>query len=401
MALRKLTNVELHRIKRLTEKSINLTLIQPTSTGLRKSILDATFPVRNFLKENKLHNYCLQKQGAKDYGVKIKTTIFTENLAISSQASLYRPNTKNGDPRMWFTELSRYADSDDIIAIMTYEEQLILVNITKIDIDYVLDVQNKGPLWEIIQIMMLAAQSVAQELLIILKKIAQNGPLRSVMDMQADTAIGRTVEKALGISMNSRQEPDYKGIELKSFRRSKSAARENRKTLFAKVPNWKMSKFKSSKQILDCFGYTRRDDFKLYCTVSTTSSNSQGLFFNINNKEGLLNECSTKEEIGVFASWILQDLRSTLMNKHNETFWISADVQQKDGHDYFKLKDILHTSKPILSQFDILLEQGEITMDHLIKRNSSGRVSEKGPLFKIASASLPLLFPPSQFYKLS
>lgn len=44
---------------------------------------------------------------------------------------------------------------------------------------------------------------------------------------------------------------------------------------------------------------------------------------------------------------------------------------------------------------DILLEQGEITMDHLIKRNAKGRVSEKGPLFKIKAASLDLLFPPS------
>ncbi|WP_425466131.1 MvaI/BcnI family restriction endonuclease [Ostreiculturibacter nitratireducens] len=63
-------------------------------------------------------------------------------------------------------------------------------------------------------------------------------------------------------------------------------------------------------------------------------------------------------------------------------------------------REVLHTRKPILSQFDLLLEQGEITMDHLLKRTPKGRVSEKGPLFKINAGSLGLLFPPSKSYAL-
>lgn len=62
--------------------------------------------------------------------------------------------------------------------------------------------------------------------------------------------------------------------------------------------------------------------------------------------------------------------------------------------------DVLHTKKPIASQFDILLEQGEITMDHLIKRNERGRGNEKGPLFKINTNALGLLFPPPETYAL-
>jgi hypothetical protein len=46
------------------------------------------------------------------------------------------------------------------------------------------------------------------------------------------------------------------------------------------------------------------------------------------------------------------------------------------------------------------LEQGIITLDHLIKRNSKGIVVEKGPLFKIKPNSLNLLFPPSNIYDL-
>ncbi len=60
----------------------------------------------------------------------------------------------------------------------------------------------------------------------------------------------------------------------------------------------------------------------------------------------------------------------------------------------------LEHSKPIVSQFDILLEQGIITLDHLIKRTASGKVVEKGPLFKIKPTGLGLLFPPSMVYNL-
>jgi hypothetical protein len=48
----------------------------------------------------------------------------------------------------------------------------------------------------------------------------------------------------------------------------------------------------------------------------------------------------------------------------------------------------------------LLIDQGIITLDHLIKRNSKGRVVEKGPLFKIKPKGIELLFPPSERYSL-
>jgi hypothetical protein len=88
-----------------------------------------------------------------------------------------------------------------------------------------------------------------------------------------------------------------------------------------------------------------------------------------------------------------------LLEKHNETFWIAADSLIIDGKEHFQYKKVEHTKKPIVSQFDILLEQGIITLDHLIKRKA-GKVEEKGPLFKIKPNSVGLLFPPSKLYSL-
>jgi hypothetical protein len=263
-----------------------------------------------------------------------------------------------------------------------------------------LDVQQHGALWEVIQQIKFDATSIAQELLARLRAITARGMAPSVMDDRADTAIGRTLESALGIAMNPRRAPDYRGIELKSYRRATNAGRENRKTLFAQVPKWEISKFKSSTEILDNFGYEREGQFKLYCEVSTRRPNSQGLFFKIDDRAGQLDECSTREGIGAFASWVLADLRAALLAKHNETFWIGARAHMIGGREHFDFLDVLHTRKPIASQFDILLEQGEITMDHLIKRNERGRGNEKGPLFKINAASLGLLFPPPETYVL-
>jgi len=397
MPLRKLSEIERQRLKRLTAASVDVTLIQPTRTGLHKSILDATGAVRTFLREKNLHDYTLQRQGT-DHRVFLDAELIETDAVRTSRASLYRPETKTGDPRIWFRGLADYSNPDDMIAITAFNEKLVLINLTRIDLEYVMDVEKRGPLWEIIQQVKGEANDIARELLERLRLIVAKGPLRSVMDVKADTAIGRTLETALGIAMNANRAPDYKGIELKSFRRS-AVARENRKTLFAKVPNWGISKFKSSTEILNNFGYSRDGQFKLYCEVSTRKPNSQGLYFKLNDKIGQLDECASGD-FGAFASWLMADLRQALLEKHNETFWVSAASFMSEGREYFDFKDVLHTRRPIASQFDILLDQGEITMDHLIKRKPSGSGAEKGPLFKINTSALELLFPPAEKYEL-
>ena len=238
------------------------------------------------------------------------------------------------------------------------------------------------------------SREVADELLILLRKISLQGAIPAML--QADTAIGRTLETLLGININSSKQPDYKGIELKAFRDK----RGNRKNLFAQVPDWSASKFKSSAEILNEFGYQRGDDFKLYCTVSAIVRNSQGLKLKLDTDVRQLIENSNKATVGDFVVWGLETLHKRILEKHNETFWVATDTLMIDNKEHFIYKSVEHTKKPIVSQFDILLEQGIITLDHLIKRTPVGKVVEKGPLFKIKPNALSMLFPPSQAYDL-
>ena len=230
---------------------MEVTLIQPTRTGLGKSILDATAPVRNYLRDNNIHDYDAQRQGT-EHRIQLDADLLEETIVRPSRVSLYRPVTKRGDPRIWFSGLPAYAAPDDMVAIVAHEDRLAAINLTRIDVERVLDETKRGALWELIQEIKGEATSISEELLGHLRAIAARGLVPSVMEAHADTAIGRTLEAALGIPMNARRAPDYKGIELKSYRRAATAARENRKTLFAKVPNWDISKFKSSTEITEC-----------------------------------------------------------------------------------------------------------------------------------------------------
>jgi hypothetical protein len=391
--MRQLSSVEIDRLQLLTKKSVQLCLIEPTETGLKKSIMDATGSVRTYLKTSSMHDFELQKQGP-DSKVLIESFLISADSIVKSVASLYRPTTKKGDPRIWFKGLVSYAKANDILGIIAYESRLYVVNITQLDLHQLIESEIHSPLKELVDDINRISKQVSEELLLLLTRIAAKGPVPAML--QADTAIGRTLETLLGIDINSSKKPDYKGIELKSYRDK----RGNRKNLFAQVPDWNLSQFKSSAEILNAFGYKRGDDFKLYCTVSALVRNSQGLKLMLDNKIGQLLENSDKALIGNFVAWRLETLHSRLLEKHNETFWIAADSVTIDGKEHFQYKRVEHTRKPIVSQFDILLDQGIITLDHLIKRKPSGSVVEKGPIFKIKPDSLDLLFPPSQSYPL-
>jgi hypothetical protein len=391
--MRQLTTLEINRIKLLTENSVELTLIEPTETGLVKSIMDATGSVRSFLKSSNIHDFENQKQG-QESKVLVNAVLLGTDGTINSVASLYRPNTKKGDPRIWFKGLGSYAKANDILGIIEFEKVLYVLNISQLDLNTLLFKNVSNPIKDLVNEIRQISNEVADELLLLLNKIAAKGLVPAMLS--ADTAIGRTLETLLGIDINSSKKPDYKGIELKSYRDK----RGNRKNLFAQVPDWNLSKFKSSAEILNNFGYNRGEDFKLYCTVSSLVRNSQGLMLKMDSKVNQLLENSDKTNVGDFIVWGLETLHKRLFEKHNETFWIAADSKTIDGKEYFQYKKVEHTKKPIVSQFDILLEQGIITLDHLIKRKPTGSVVEKGPIFKIKPNSLDLLFPPSKSYSL-
>jgi hypothetical protein len=391
--VRQLSNKEIERIRLLTEKSVELCLIEPTATGLEESIMDATGSVRTYLKANNIHDFELQKQG-QESKIQVTSYLILQDSLINSVASLYRPNTKKGDPRIWFKGLGTYSKANDILGIIAFDKKLYVLNITQLDLHKLIESKIFNPLQELVNEINQISNEVADELLFKLRAIAAKGFVPALL--QADTSIGRTLEKLLGIEMNSSKTPDYKGIELKSARENKGT----RKGLFAKTPNWELSKFKNRNEILDAFGYWEKGVFRLYNTIRATGRNAQGLILRTDYEQDYLFENSDKKEIGDFLTWELGVLKNSLAIKHKETFWINAQSKKEDDKEYFLFKSAVHTKSPILSQFGLLIDIGAITLDYPIKRLANGSVIDKGCNFKLKPNALNLLFPPPQKYSL-
>lgn len=391
MAAKKNQLAEMNQIF-LVKIGIEHSIFTPTTTEFAKSIFDATQTVRNHFFVERFHDYSIQEQG--DF-FKVVAYLLMPEVLIAVDMSLYRPIIENGDTKMFFANLHYIAEPNDQIAIIIFNKAPYLLNLSNIDIQH--SIQQKNIIGNFLDELISSRDFASNELLSLLRKISCDLIPATI---HGDTAIGMAIEHALGIIPNSSKEPDYKGIEIKSSRTKSRASQATRVNLFAQVSDWELSCLKSSSAILDTYGYQSEIDgcFKLYCTVSALKNNSQGLIFIVDEKNDTLQEKHFNGQVfSDVAVWLGSKLRDRLSEKHTETFWIEADSIFINDHEHFRLRTVKHTRKPLLTQFLPLMQQGIITMDHLIKRKN-GRVSEKGPLFKIAPQNLNKLFPEERNY---
>lgn len=399
--MRQYNEFEKKNVRFLVDKQIQFATIQVTETGLKKSILDATAPVRAYFKECGIHDYETQPQG--ELGKRfIETYILTETSEHQTKTSLYRPITKKGDPRMWVNKVRgvEFLHADDIFAIIAFNGILYTINLTATNIPKVYNSPIVTPLQDLIKQISTVKNSISEELLDLIK---DRMSVWTVAERFADTGVGRTIETMLGIPMNADTTPDYKGIELKSHREASRV----RNTLFTQSPEWGISRLKSGREIVNEYGYIPAGypNKTLHVTLSASRPNPQGLGLLVAPQKGLLEadefalnpiEDGSYPKIKDVAAWRLLKLHERLLIKHRETFWIDAETKIEDGKEYFRCTEILHTKNPIPSQFDVLLEQGQITVDFLLCRRSGGDTYS----FKIKSSARSLLFPKSETYKL-
>ena len=392
---------ETKNVKFLVDKQIEFATIQITETGLKKSILDATAPVRAYFKEKNVHDYDLQLQGP-EHKRNVDTYIMTETARFLTKTSLYRPVTKKGDPRLWVNKIRdiEFLRANDIFAIIAHKNIFFTINLSTVDISTVCLSPIDTPLKDLIFELSREKNSVSDELLGLIKDRMTDWMPAEIL---ADTGIGRTVESILGIEMNPSKAPDFKGIELKSHREASRV----RNTLFTQTPEWAISRLKSGRAIVDEYGYIP-DGYNhksLHVTLSANKPNQQGLGLLVQPQLGLLEadefstiplDDGTFRKINDVVVWKLIKLHERLLTKHRETFWIDAETKIEFGREFFRVSEILHTKNPIPSQFDVLLDQGQVTVDFLLCRDSGGDTYS----FKIKGKARPLLFPQSETYNL-
>jgi hypothetical protein len=388
-------------LRAFSDAGVDCTFLVPTQTGLEKSILDATETVRAWLKENGLHNYSAQGQG-QDHKVQIDSLIVSGGEVTEATASLYRPETKSGDPRIWFGRLGQYAAPSDLLAICKIGRKLLVVNCSKNDLRRLLT-DRSSVFWRILSAEMPANSDLnpdAAELLSMLKQIGAKGYVPSMRS--GDTGVGYTLETLLGIECNSSKSPDYKGIEIKAGRAASHVS--GRTTILSQVPDWTISRLKGSADILRHRGrfHEEKERQQLFHEMSATKVNSYGLSLKVDSAGEVLHQIYVDEGgTTIDVTWRLAKLFERLLEKHKQTFWVKADTQGKGDAEQFHYSKARYTSGVSPSKFPMLLEAGVISLDYTIKGLPSGAAKDQGYLFKIRQSDLPLLFKSPQSFDLT
>ena len=383
-------NIE-HFLPIFANTGVPVAFLVPTPTGYEKSIMDATAPVRELLLNSNVHDYGEQLQGPANKNV-VRTYFVGANGLTETAASLYRPITKKGDPRIWFSNLKNYCRPCNLLAIVVINRELYVFNLS--DPVIANSLVNRGFAYDVLEEAAHKDRTVAEELLQKMRAIHEQGFLRSVTP--GDPGVGYTLEHALGISRNNSKSPDYFGIELKTTRltRNGSARAVTRSTLFTRVPD----EGRTYREIVENYGkwqIPRGEELarlQLYETFRCSRANAYDLVLSVDTNADRLCILHEKDERRKFVSaWQMKNLRAALLTKHPETFWVKAVSENRNGIEYFRYDRVLHTKNPNVSLLSPLIESDKITVDLAAHFKPDGKWRDHGILFKMMPRDLPLL----------
>lgn len=350
----------------------------------RESTTKASWSTQYLFRAHNIHDFNEQKAGI-EHKI-IKTAFLVGTKLEETLIALYR-DPISGTPKIGIADLQKFSGSGNELAVAVYRQQIFFFNFSRYN--YSLLLEPKGALADILQLAYFAQSPVclsdeAKELLNLLKPCATIpfiNPNQSGKSHSKD--VGIAVETYLGIKSNSSTNPDYKGIELKAGR-NRGHGGTNRKTLFCKVPKWKLGSIKSSREFASLVGYMTRDTNKLKqmgangiygkelkTTSSCKSTNNQFLRLKVDETKDMVIEAwyptlplapNTKK--GDLLFWEGKTLREVLQKKHPETFWIYVNPVNVKGSEHFLITKILYTHSPVTARFLSLIEQGIVTLDH-------------------------------------
>lgn len=381
----------------LTRHDIDAALLVPTTTGLEKSIMDATEEIRGYLSEKAFHDYAVQGQGPE--AKVVRDAYFVTDTGLEpTRVSLYRPQTKSGDPRIWLGEATRRnAEPFNLLALVVLGDDLYVANLSNPRVRAAIE-DPASPFGQLVHRSEAKEAGAVEDLLALLREVAKRGYVRTMRP--GDTGVGMTLETLLGIAANSSQLPDFRGIELKAKRLGRAV---NRSSLFSQVPDWKLSPVGSAMGLLERRGYEREGRLQLYHELDGRRPNSLGLKLDIEADSDLLRQVHVDPETAAIThdvSWQMEALRKRLAAKHAETFWVRARCRGRGVDEEFSYVEVEHTRQPKVRNLEALIEAGVISMDYTLSKISPTRARDHGYLFKIHPANLGALFPPSRIYAL-
>ena len=353
-------------------------IIRMTSTMIDKSIIDASAEFRKMLLDNDLIDFQDLIPGGEKYYK--KTIIISDNI-FETKTSFYRPQTKQGDPRFWVYDLKKYTSIGELVYLTISDKQLVIIPIKSIEsIKTSLNIVFED----------LEKNETVIQLKGRLELLKTAGFIESVsLYNRAPKDVGMTLERFLDVKVNSLKTPDYLGkIELKSKRDD-----SKKDSLFSKVQDKDISKYKTVKEVIIKFGYYDEvnNRIALYNNI-ISKPNNQGLYLLPDNNNLILYQKYMKEEsVDDVCAWHYHTLQKALETKHPTTLWVDAEEKVIDNKIHFEYRNFVLTTKPVFAEFISLIDRDLINFDwkgHV----KDGKKRDHGPGFRIDKQNRKYLF---------
>ena len=109
----------------ILEKNYDVAFLVPTRTGLEKGYCDAHQSIRALFNKTQYHNYENQEQANIR---KVTAYFLTSENTFENTVSLYRPKSKNGDPRIGIYGLKKLVRANNLIALIVIKQELFIIN---------------------------------------------------------------------------------------------------------------------------------------------------------------------------------------------------------------------------------------------------------------------------------
>jgi hypothetical protein len=226
-----------------------------------------------------------------------------------------------------------------------------------------------------------------KQLLQALGELSKLGPIEAVG--KGANAVGKTLQKSLGIIHSTKSRNSLFNYIITSTTSGHNSS--GRTNLFACVPDWSASNFKSSKELVETFG---REDLSrgykksLFCTSTSEGANGFGLFLKVNSENKELQEWfESTDNNSHLVSWDIEKLKSKL-SCLSKTAIVTALPINLSGKLAFHYRYVDLLEQPSVNSFLEMLKDGSITIDHCISiKEGKTSAREQGPLFKVRAQS--------------
>lgn len=200
---------------------------------------------------------------------------------------------------------------------------------------------------------------------------------------KGNTGVGHTLEQEIGLTENCISGPDLVGNELKAARKGAGG----KQTLFTKEGEWIVSQ----QDYIENYGlpHTQKKGEMSGQSTVTKTANNRGLYIKTTD-----DYCAVMHEETIIVKWDWETLISQFAKKFPACVKVFADVEQRDGVEYFHYNEAYLYTGTDKNLFRTAIENDKIAIDIRMRTQKSiGKgIRNRGTGFRINHSDMDILF---------